>query len=69
MFFAAGDYTNCIKKMEKTIRRAKDPITLYNGKLMLGMCYLSLGRLKEAEDALNEFLDLTRHIQSWVRIP
>ena len=69
MFFAAGDYTNCIKKMEETIRLAKDPITLYNGKLMMGMCYLSLGRLKEAEDALNVTLDLTRHIRSWVRKP
>ena len=69
MFFTAGDYTNCIKKMEETIRRAKDPITFYNGKFLRGMCYLSLGRLKEAEDALNEALDLTRHIQSWVRKP
>jgi len=69
MFFTAGDYTNCIKKMEETIRRAKDPITFYNGKFLRGMCYLSLGRLKEAEDAINEALDLTRHIQSWVRKP
>jgi tetratricopeptide (TPR) repeat protein len=67
MFLAGGDYTNCIKKMEKTNRRTKDPIVLYNGKLMLGMCYLPLGKLKEAEDALNETLDQTRHIQSWVR--
>ena len=55
--------------MEETIHLAKDPITLYNGKLMKGMSYLSLGRLKEAEDALNETLDLTRHIRSWVRKP
>ena len=27
MFFTAGDFTNCIKKMDEMIRRAKDPIT------------------------------------------
>ena len=69
MYQIAGDYAQSIKEFEEAIGLSKDPMILYNGNMMLGLSYLSLGMVQEAEDKLNDLLFLTRHLASWVRKP
>ena len=69
MYQIAGDYAQSIKEFEEAIRLSKDPMILYNGNMMLGLSYLSLGMAQEAEDKLNDLLFLTRHLATWVRKP
>jgi len=67
MFQAAGDFIKSIEEIENAMDLTKDPVVLYSTKMVLGMNYLLLGRLREAEDSLRELLSLTNHLTSWVR--
>ncbi len=58
--FAAGDYAGTIEKCNRAIDTSVEPLYSVNAKFLLGYTFLSLGRVKDAEETMDEIVRFTQ---------
>ena len=54
---AAGDFPSAIEFFKKGIQVSPDPMISHAAKIVLGICYLATGQLKEAKSTLEEVIE------------
>ena len=62
---AIGDFHSAVECFIRAIQTSKDPYYSQFPRVFLGLSYLSIGQLKEAEDAANEILDYAQEFGCW----
>jgi tetratricopeptide (TPR) repeat protein len=66
----AGDYLSAIDFFKKCIQVSPDPAVFQSVRMLLGMCYLSLGQMNEAIDALADVIEHNKtYGYEWIGAP
>jgi class 3 adenylate cyclase/tetratricopeptide (TPR) repeat protein len=58
-FSLEGDTVSAIESSKNAVQLSPDPVFSHGAKTILGMCYLSIGQLKEAQTVLDEVVEFS----------